>query len=73
MKWIVALLVLLLSSCASIPSMTDSCKGSGMEFYGECIEAPEIIQLPTYEQLLNLPPAENMPIVAVYGLSLIHN
>ena len=38
-----------------------------MEFYGECIEAPEIIQLPTYEQLLNLPPAENMPIVAVYG------
>ncbi len=67
MKWIVALLVLLLSSCASIPSMTDSCKGSGMEFYGECIEAPEIIQLPTYEQLLNLPPAENMPIVAVYG------
>ena len=67
MKWIVALLVLLLSSCASIPSMTDSCKGSGMEFYGECIEAPEIIELPTYEQLLNLPPAENMPIVAVYG------
>ena len=67
MKWIVALLVLLLSSCAAIPSMTDSCKGSGMEFYGECIEAPEIIQLPTYEQLLNLPPAENMPIVAVYG------
>ena len=67
MKWIIALLVLILSSCASIPSMTDSCKGSGMEFYGECIEEPEVIQLPTYEQLLNFPPAEQMPVVAVYG------
>jgi len=67
MKWLAAVLVLFLTSCASIPSMTDSCKGSGMEFYGECIEEPEIIQLPTYEQLLNFPPAEKMPIVAVYG------
>ena len=33
----------------------------------ECIENPEVIELPTYEQLSNLPPAETMPIVAVYG------
>ena len=33
----------------------------------ECIENPEIIELPTYIQLRNLPPAEIMPVVAVYG------
>ena len=33
----------------------------------ECIENPEIIELPTYLQLRNLPPAEIMPVVAVYG------
>ena len=48
MKWFALMLVLLLASCASIPSMTDSCNGSGMEVYGECIEEPEIIKLPTY-------------------------
>ena len=67
MKWFALMLVLLLASCASIPSMTDSCNGSGMEVYGECIEEPEIIKLPTYKQLLEFPPAEIMPIVAVYG------
>jgi curli production assembly/transport component CsgG len=38
-----------------------------MEVYGECIEEPEIIKLPTYKELLEFPPAEIMPIVAVYG------
>ena len=33
----------------------------------ECIENPEIIELPTYIQLRDLPPAETMLIVAVYG------
>ena len=45
MKVLAALLVLLLASCASIPSMTDSCTKSGMQVYGECIEEPEIIKL----------------------------
>ena len=35
----------------------------------ECIENPEIIELPTYIQLRNLPPAEIMPVVAVYGFN----
>lgn len=35
----------------------------------ECIEEPQVVQLPTYEQLLNLPPAEQMPVVAVYSFS----
>ena len=32
-----------------------------------CVEQPEVIRLPAYKELLNLPPAENMPIVAVYS------
>ena len=31
-----------------------------------CVEAPEVVQLPSYIQLLDLPPAEEMPVVAVY-------
>tara|TARA_R110000822_G_scaffold79197_2_gene189547 strand:- start:535 stop:1443 length:909 start_codon:yes stop_codon:yes gene_type:complete len=32
-----------------------------------CKDQPEIIRLPSYIELMNLPPAEIMPIVAVYG------
>ena len=31
-----------------------------------CKEGPEVVRLPAYIELLNLPPAENMPVVAVY-------
>lgn len=34
-----------------------------------CNDEPEIIELPSYVQLLNLPPAEQMPIVAVYSFT----
>jgi curli production assembly/transport component CsgG len=45
----------------------DSCSTKFAQEFGECKEAPEIIKLPTYEQLLNFPPAEVMPVVAVYN------
>jgi len=32
-----------------------------------CVEQPEVVKLPAYIDLLNLPPAENKPVVAVYG------
>ena len=32
-----------------------------------CVEQPEVVKLPSYIDLLNLPPAENMPVVAVYN------
>jgi len=32
-----------------------------------CVEQPEVVKLPAYIDLLNLPPAQNMPVVAVYG------
>jgi len=31
------------------------------------ITEPEVVRLPAYQELLNVPPAKSMPIVAVYG------
>lgn len=31
-----------------------------------CVENPEVVKLPSYIELLQVPPAESMPIVAVY-------
>ena len=66
MKHLVVLSLLFLTGCASIPMWNDSCTVEFAKQFGECREEPEIIQLPTYEQLLNFPPAEVMPVVAVY-------
>ena len=76
MRNLSALMVLLLTGCASIPNYEvcdfdkgfekDLITGVAKRIPFECIENPEIIELPTYEQLKNLPPAETMPIVAVY-------
>ncbi len=46
--------------------MTDSCKGSGMEWYGTCVEGPQVVKLPTYDLLHDIPAPEERPIVAVY-------
>lgn len=76
MRNLAILLVLILTGCASVPNMnTEDCNPEIVDVVTAveraipytCIEAPEIVNLPTYEQLLNLPPAEKMPIVAVYG------
>ena len=32
-----------------------------------CVEEPEVVRLPSYVELLNLPAASDMPVVAVYG------
>ena len=34
-----------------------------------CVEQPEVVRLPSYIDLLNLPPAQNKPVVAVYGFT----
>jgi len=39
------------------------------KFYAQqliCADQPEVVKLPSYIELLNLPPAEQMPVVAVY-------
>lgn len=63
----VGLLVLLMSGCASIPSMTDSCSSLVMERVGTCVEKAEVVNIPTYKELADLPPADSMPVVAVYA------
>lgn len=63
---IIILLLLLLAGCSSIPiPYTKDCKSSLVE----CIEDPKQVVLPTFEKLMNLPPAETMPIVAVYSFT----
>ena len=61
------IMVLLTSGCASIPSMQDTCDSTVMQRVGSCIEDAEVVKIPTYQELSNLPAAETMPIVAVYG------
>jgi len=61
------LLVLLMTGCAGIPVMKDSCTTLIMNAVGECVEDPEAIKLPAYALLLELPAAEVMPVIAVYG------
>ena len=34
-----------------------------------CVEAPVVVKLPSFVELLNLPPAEERPIVAVYNFT----
>ena len=58
--------IILVSGCASFPSMTDSCQGSLMEYYGECVEAPQVVRMPTSQELYDLPAPEKQPVVAVY-------
>ena len=67
MKNLSVVALLLLAGCSSIPMYNDSCTVEFAKQFGECREAPEIVKLPTYEQLLNFPPAEQMPVVAVYN------
>jgi curli production assembly/transport component CsgG len=64
---LVGLIILLTSGCASIPSSYDSCDSTVMNKVGTCIEKAEVVKIPTYQELADLPPAKVMPVVAVYG------
>ena len=62
----ILLLLLLLASCSSIPiPYTKDCESIMVE----CVEDPKQVMLPTFEKLMNLPPAKTMPIVAVYSFT----
>ena len=66
MKYIVATLLLLITGCAGIPSMTDSCTALVMERFGECREEAVVVTLPASQRLANLPSPKVRPIIAVY-------
>mgnify|MGYP002876061816 FL=1 len=73
--------LLILSGCASIPKWSDDPQDctipkivdvkTAVEKVFErkyiCVDAPEAVDLPSYIELLQLPPAEEKPIVAVYN------
>jgi len=55
---------IIMTGCASISIPNDTmCRGSFMQ----CIEDPQQVELPTYRQLRQLPPAKQQPVVAVYN------
>ena len=54
----------LFTGCASVAIPGDTaCQTDFLE----CVEEPQQIELPTYRKLRYLPPAEQMPVVAVYN------
>lgn len=53
-----------LTGCASIAIPGDEMCTTN---FLECVEEPQRVELPTYRKLRYLPPAENMPVVAVYN------
>ena len=67
MKFVVVLgsFLLFLSGCASIVSPKGVYDTDCVAIV-ECAEPPTIIELPTHEKLLNLPPAVEKPVIAVY-------
>ena len=63
---LLSLLIGLIQGCSSMvaPSGLSATNCAG---FIQCVEAPEVIELPTHEELRQLPPAEQMPVVAVYS------
>lgn len=58
------------SGCANLSLPTSIVKENWcQDSFMECIEDPVQVELPTYEKLRRLPPAEVMPVVAVYQFS----
>ena len=77
MRWSILLAILLVSGCASIPTMKpegEKCTQDIVDIKNliekaipyTCVEEAQEIRLPTHYELVVLPPAETMPVVAVY-------
>ena len=60
----------IMSGCASMSLPNNALTGEWCyDNVMECVEEPKQVELPTYERLRQLPPAEVMPVVAVYQFS----
>lgn len=67
--------VIFMTGCAQIPQWSENPKDCGtdkgldkvMSRKYICVDQPTVVKLPAYVDLLNVPPATNMPVVAVYG------
>jgi len=61
-------ITLIFSGCASMTIPNNALTGEWCwDQAMECIEDPVQVELPTYQRLRQLPPAEVMPVVAVYS------
>ena len=63
---------LLIGGCAQIPKWSDdpqdcSYLKNARDYI--CVDQPEVVDMPSYIQLLEVPPAKQMPVVAVYGFT----
>ena len=56
----------LIQGCASMVA-PGGLSATGCAPFLQCVEKPQVVELPTHQELLNLPPAEKMPVVAVYS------
>jgi len=61
-----------MTGCAQIPKWSDqpqdcSYLKNARDYI--CVDDPEVVDMPSYIQLLEVPPATQMPVVAVYGFS----
>ena len=56
----------LIQGCASLVPVVQGLDATGCIGFLQCVEEPEVVNLPTHEELRQLPPAEKMPVVAVY-------
>ena len=67
-----ALLIGILQGCASIVPPNGLDATNCVDKFA-CVEGPEVVEMPTHEELRKLPSPEKPVIVAVYKyLSLIH-
>jgi len=60
---------LFLVGCAQIPQWSDKPQDCSQKVNARdyiCVDHPEVVDLPSYVRLLEVPPAEQMPVVAVY-------
>ena len=60
----------IVSGCAQIPKWSDqpedcSYLKNARDYI--CVDEPEVVDMPAYVKLLEVPPAKQMPVVAVYG------
>jgi curli production assembly/transport component CsgG len=63
---------LFLASCAQIPQWSDEPQDCSQKVNARdyiCVDQPEVVRLPAYVDLVNVPPAKSMPVVAVYGFT----
>ena len=60
---------LFLVGCAQIPQWSDKPQDCSQKVNARdyiCVDHPEVVDLPSYVKLLEVPPAKKMPVVAVY-------